>query len=145
MIKPVFNVVAALIFDEQDRILITQRHEDSHLGGYWEFPGGRIEEGEYPKRALVREIKEEIDIDIVVHNLLWSESVDYDSRSVNIRFYMAEMNPPGQQVSPLDVAGFRWIDVPALKDYTFPRADLRLVERLIAHPISLRGKIDPGN
>jgi len=141
MSKPILNVVAALLFDEQDRILITQRHEDAHLGGYWEFPGGRIEKGERPKKALIREIKEEVDIDIVVHTLFWRESVAYDSRSVNIRFYLAEMDPPGQQVSPLEVADFRWVSMPELTDYTFPRADLNLVKRLIERSVTGQGKL----
>ena len=60
----VINVVAAVIRDENGRILITQRNLKKAQGGLWEFPGGKIEPEETKEHAIVREIKEELDVDI---------------------------------------------------------------------------------
>jgi 8-oxo-dGTP diphosphatase len=71
MSKPYIKVVAAVIGDKQGRFLVTQRPEGQHLAGYWEFPGGRIEEGETPQEALTREIQEELAVNISVGELIW--------------------------------------------------------------------------
>jgi 8-oxo-dGTP diphosphatase len=132
--KPVIEVVAALIFDQDNRILITQRPKNSHLGGYWEFPGGRIEKGEQPQEALVREIQEEVNLEIRVDSLFWRERVSYDARTVDIRFYNCELSPAEQQVVPIEVAGFRWISIAKLNSFRFPEADHKLIEQLMSVP-----------
>ena len=60
------TVVAAVIHDEEGRVLLAQRPEGRHMGGLWEFPGGKIDDGEAPGEALVRELDEELGIEIVV-------------------------------------------------------------------------------
>lgn len=58
------DVVAGLIQDEQGRLLACRRPADKHLGGKWEFPGGKLEPGETPEHALVRELREELEITV---------------------------------------------------------------------------------
>ena len=71
MCSETIYVVAAIIRNKDNKYLITQRLPDAKYAGYWEFPGGTIEDGETPEKALVRELKEELNIDIVVkQNLL---------------------------------------------------------------------------
>ena len=130
MTKPVIIVVAALIFEEKGRILITRRHDDAHFGGYWEFPGGRIEDGEGPDEALVREIREEVNLNIDVQRLYHHEVFDYGDRVIDISFYLCRPEPPAQTVERLDVADFAWVETGELDQYAFPRADASLVKML---------------
>ena len=64
MTKPVLLVVAAALFDEAGRILLAQRPEGKQLAGLWEFPGGKLEPGETPEAALVRELEEELSVKV---------------------------------------------------------------------------------
>ncbi|MBD3856847.1 MAG: (deoxy)nucleoside triphosphate pyrophosphohydrolase, partial [Acidobacteria bacterium] len=64
------TVVAAVIRDQEDRVLLTKRPEGRHMGGLWEFPGGKINDGEAPGEALVRELEEELGIGIEVQRPL---------------------------------------------------------------------------
>ncbi|MGD9898186.1 MAG: (deoxy)nucleoside triphosphate pyrophosphohydrolase [Calditrichaceae bacterium] len=128
--KPRIKVVAALIFNESGQILITQRQKDSHLGGYWEFPGGRVEKDETSDEALRREIKEEVDLDIRVDELFWSSTFDYDVKIVEILFYNSTLIDPFQQIIPLEVDDFKWIPLSELHKFQFPEADQALIRQL---------------
>jgi len=131
MPKKSYNVAAALIFDEQNRILITQRPASSHLAGYWEFPGGTIEKDESAQDALVREIKEEINLDINARELYWQDCFEYDIKIINISFYRCERLNSRQQIVPLEIADFCWAKLEELKNYKFPPADEALISRLL--------------
>lgn len=65
MQKTVTKVALAYIFDAQDRVLIAKRPQSKHMGGFWEFPGGKLEQGESPLQAIAREIFEELAIEVV--------------------------------------------------------------------------------
>jgi len=130
MPKKSYNVAAALIFDKQKRILITRRPAGSHLEGYWEFPGGTIEKDETPQEALVREIKEEINLDIKAGELFWQDHFEYDVKSINISFYFCDRLNSGQQIVPLEIAEFRWVKLEELYEFKFPPADEALINRL---------------
>src|SRR5271167_3013436 len=80
------EVSAALIFRD-GKLLITQRHAGAHLGGLWEFPGGKREPGEPLEECLRRELREELGIEVAVGNLLESLSHEYSDRIVHLRFY----------------------------------------------------------
>lgn len=76
------NVVAAVIKDENEKILITQRNLKKSQGGLWEFPGGKIEPNETRENAIVREIKEELDIDIEVKFYLSEKVFNYPEKEI---------------------------------------------------------------
>ena len=57
-------VVSIALINNENEILLSKRPEKKHLSGFWEFPGGKVEEGETPEKALIREVKEELNIDI---------------------------------------------------------------------------------
>jgi mutator protein MutT len=121
------EVSAALIF-RGGQLLITQRRADSHLGGRWEFPGGKREAGETFEQCLVREIREELGVEIVVGQLFEEISHDYPEKSVHLKFFLCKLVAGEPQ--PLDCAAVKWIEKAGLDEHEFPAADARLLERL---------------
>ena len=123
----IIQVSAALIF-HQGKLLITQRHAKSHLGGLWEFPGGKREPGETFEQCLVREIREELGVEISVGKMFAEISHDYPEKSVCLKFFLCELVAGEPQ--PLDCAAVKWITKKELPDYEFPAADEQLLEQL---------------
>ena len=78
------NVVAAIIKNGEGKILITQRNFKKSQGGLWEFPGGKIEKGETREEAIIREIKEELTIEINVESYLGEKVFEYPEKSINL-------------------------------------------------------------
>jgi mutator protein MutT len=124
---PQIEVSAALIFRD-GKLLITQRRAGSHLGGLWEFPGGKREPGETFEACLIREIREELGVDISVGALFEDVSHAYPEKSVRLKFFLCRLLAGEPQ--PLDCAAIRWVTPLELSDYEFPAADARLVGKL---------------
>ena len=125
--RHLIEVSAALIF-RAGQLLITQRHAKSHLGGCWEFPGGKREPGETFEQCLVREIREELGVEIAVGELFEEISHDYPEKSVHLKFFRCRLLSGEPQ--PLDCAAVKWIEKAGLDAHEFPAADARLLERL---------------
>jgi mutator protein MutT len=123
----VIDVAAALVFRE-GRLLITQRHAGAHLGGLWEFPGGKREPNETFPACLIRELREELGIEVEVGQLVESLTHAYPEKTVHLKFYRCRWKQHEPQ--PLGCPAFRWVSAAALKDYDFPAADARLLEML---------------
>lgn len=121
------EVSAALIF-RAGQLLITQRHADSHLGGLWEFPGGKRESGESFEACLIREIREELGVAISVGELFEEIAHDYPEKSVHLKFFQCRLLSGEPQ--PLDCAAVRWVTRNELVDFEFPAADAQLLARL---------------
>ena len=121
------EVSAALIFHD-GQLLITQRHAKSHLGGLWEFPGGKREAGETFEQCLVREIREELGVAIFVGKLFEEIRHDYPEKSVHLKFFICQLISGEPQ--PLDCAAVKWIDKAQLDAHEFPAADAQLLEKL---------------
>jgi len=121
------EVSAALIF-HNGRLLITQRHATAHLGGLWEFPGGKREASETFEECLVREIREELGVDISVGELFEEIIHDYPEKSVHLKFFICKILRGEPQ--PLDCAAVKWIERPQLDAHQFPAADGQLLEKL---------------
>src|SRR5262249_52783129 len=101
----------------------------------WEFPGGKVEEGEDPKDALARELFEELGVRAVAGEILDVTFHRYPSRAVLLLFYRAELAPGSEEPRPLDVADVRWASAGELREDQFPPADgpvLRKVKALLA-------------
>jgi 8-oxo-dGTP diphosphatase len=121
------EVSAALIFRD-GKLLITQRHAKSHLGGLWEFPGGKREAGETFEQCLVREIREELGVEISVGQLFEEIHHAYPEKSVRLKFFICQLISGEPQ--PLDCAAVQWIGKTELADFKFPAADAQLLEKL---------------
>jgi mutator protein MutT len=121
------EVAAGLVFRD-GQLLITQRHADAHLGGLWEFPGGKREPHESFEQCLARELKEELGIDVLVGELVESLTHAYPDKSVHLRFYRCQWLRHEPQT--LGCTDFKWVRADELKNYDFPAADARLLEKL---------------
>lgn len=122
----VLDVVAAVIRDG-DRYLITRRPAGTHLEGLWEFPGGKTAEGESHADALVRELREELDVDATVGPLILEAHHAYPDREIRLFFYECALTG-----EPRPVLGqkMRWAARDELASLEFPPADAELITRL---------------
>jgi len=125
--RSLIEVSAGLVFRD-GKLLITQRHAAAHLGGLWEFPGGKRESDETFESCLVRELREELGIEVAVRELVETIEHDYPEKRVLLKFFRCEWlaNDP----RALGCPAFAWVTREALANYEFPAADARLVERL---------------
>jgi len=121
--------VCAAIIQHQSKVLITLRPEDKRLGGYWEFPGGKIEIGESPQIALVRELREELDIEIEVGTLIETVHHCYEWGNVVILAYLCTWK--SGVIKHLEVADHRWVAAANLLDYDILAADQPIIEKLL--------------
>ncbi len=124
---PVIDVAAALVFRD-GQLLITQRHANAHLGGLWEFPGGKRELNESFQECLARELREELGIEVSVGELVESLTHDYPEKSVHLRFFRCRWLKNEPQA--LGCPAFKWVTPAELPQHQFPAADARLLARL---------------
>jgi mutator protein MutT len=124
------EVIAALIF-HHGKLLITQRHAKSHLGGLWEFPGGKRESNETFEECLVRELREELDVEVEVGELFEEIFHTYAEKSVHLKFFLCHLESGNPK--SLGCAAFKWIERSELAEFEFPAADARLLEKLRAY------------
>ena len=117
-------VVVAAVVERADRILVTERLAGTHLAGHWEFPGGKMENGEDHRRCLEREMREELDVEVEVGDELHTTIFDYPDRTVELHFYCCAIIG-----DPKAVLGqrMRWVSRAELKSLRFPPADLELI------------------
>ena len=126
-------VAAAALLDPTGRVLITQRPQHKQLGGLWEFPGGKVEPGEAPEAALVRELKEELDLDVAREDLepFAFASHAYPEFHLLMPLYLIRRWTGELRADPNAAQAVAWIEPGALRDYEMPPADVVLVDRLI--------------
>jgi mutator protein MutT len=127
----VIEVAAGVIF-RGEQLLITKRHDDAHLGGLWEFPGGKREPDESFETCLIRELREELGIEVAVGELVESLTQDYAEKRVHLRFFRCEWKQNEPQT--LGCAEWRWVRPQELNQYEFPAADARLLRMLQGLP-----------
>lgn len=108
--------------------LISQRMKGTHLADMWEFPGGKVEPGEAPSAALVRELREELGIECQVVEAYAVGHHVYESREVILLIYACELISGTPQ--RLEVADFRWIAGSELIELPLPPADVPVIDRL---------------
>ena len=118
------QVVAAVIRDG-GRIFATQRGYGEHKDG-WEFPGGKIEQGETPRQALVREIKEELDTEISAGEYLTTVEYDYPAFHLSMQCYWCAIVEGTPVLKEHEAA--RWLDLDSLDSVAWLPADLSVVE-----------------
>ena len=129
--RNLIEVSAGLVF-RHGQLIITQRPAGAHLGGLWEFPGGKREPGETFEECLVRELQEELGIEVIPGKTVESLTHDYPEKSVHLVFIACRWQHGEPQA--LGCADWKWIGVNELDHYQFPAADARLLERLKNSP-----------
>ena len=117
-------VVAAAVIERDGRFLVTRRVRGAHLEGYWEFPGGKCEKGETHAACLVREIREELGVEIAVDDEIFATTHDYPERRVELHFLRgALIGSPTPQLGQ----EMRWVARADLAALPFPPADAELI------------------
>lgn len=125
--KPHFQVAAGVIW-RGDQVLIAQRPSEGLLGGMWEFPGGKQEEGESLEACLLREIDEELGIEIAVEEFLVRVEHAFSHFSISLHAFKARY--VGGRPRALAVADWRWVKLAELDDFAFGRADRHVIDHL---------------
>lgn len=123
----VIEVAAGLVFRD-GQLLITQRRPQDHLGGLWEFPGGKREAEETFEECLRRELQEELGIEVSVGRLIDEVAHAYPEKSVHLKFYRCTLVQGEPQ--PIDCHALAWVTREQLREYQFPAADEQLLEML---------------
>jgi mutator protein MutT len=121
------EVAAGLIFRE-GRLLIARRLAEAHLGGLWEFPGGKRCGDESFEACLRRELIEELGVEVEVGELIEAVRHEYEEKTVLIRFYRCRLMR--EEPRALGAEAIEWVTREELASYEFPAADARLLELL---------------
>jgi A/G-specific adenine glycosylase len=124
---PHYDVAAGVIW-RGAQLLISKRHTDDLLGGLWELPGGRLEDGETLQECLVREVREELGIEISVGTLMMAIRHAYTHFRVTLHVFQCRYLSGEPQA--LDCADWRWVRPDELDDFAFPAADRRILATL---------------
>jgi len=125
------EVSAGLVFRD-GQLLITQRPAGGHLAGLWEFPGGKREPGESFEECLRRELREELGVDVRVHEELERITHNYPEKSVHLRFFRCTLGDATVEPRALGCQAVAWVTRATLADFEFPAADARLLAWLRA-------------
>ena len=134
--RPVpFQVIGvAVVLDRHNRVLIDQRLPEGLLGGLWEFPGGKQEPGEPIEATIVRELREELAIEVEVGEELIS--LDHAYSHKKLRFVVHLCRWLSGEPQPLACQQLRWVEPAQLVDYPFPAANARIIEALLARLVN---------
>ena len=125
------DVAAGLVF-HQGKLLITQRRLKDHLGGFWEFPGGKVESGETFERCLIRELKEELGIEVKVGDEIEDITHSYPEKTVRLKFFKCQLL--AGKAEPYHCHALTWISREDLSRFEFPAADAKLLQLLESTP-----------
>ncbi len=125
-------VVCALIVDDAGRILVAQRPEHKHLGLRWEFPGGKIEVGETPENALIREIHEELGCHILPLHPLPHCRHDYGTVLIELIPFVARLTPDSPGPSPAEHPAVVWLRPDQLLTLDLAAADQSVLRHYMA-------------
>jgi 8-oxo-dGTP diphosphatase len=124
----IIHVAVAVIVNEQNQVLIALRQAHQHLGGLWEFPGGKVEENETTEVALAREIKEELGIEIHKAVPLIEIEHNYQDKSVLLDVWLT--TDFVGEVQSMEGQRVQWCPIPLLSDYRFPTANKAIIETI---------------
>lgn len=120
------DVVAAVIVNKENKILICQRNFKKSQGGLWEFPGGKVEKDETKEAAIEREIKEELVIDVEATEILEEKEYIYPEKKINL--VAIKCTYIAGTVIATEHAQIKWVDKKYLDSYTFAPADYFIVD-----------------
>ncbi len=123
------HVAVGVLYNEQGRVLITRRPENTHQGGLWEFPGGKVETGEDVGAALCRELREELGVTVLAARPFVKVSHRYPDKEVLLDVWRVEHyegEPRGLEGQPVD-----WLAPAALRERSFPLANVPIIDAIV--------------
>ena len=121
-------VVVAAVVEENGRFLVARRLAGTHLAGFWEFPGGKVQEGETHADALQREISEELHSGVLNARRVLETAHEYADRTVELHFYRCDLTDVPQPALGQEL---RWITRDEFGQLEFPPADSELIDGLV--------------
>lgn len=121
-------VVTAAIIINKTKILIARRSPEKHLAGFWEFPGGKIENGETPKECLKRELEEELGIVVNVGDFFMENLHQYDDKRILLKAFFCELVSGEIILNDHDMIA--WVQKSELENYKFAPADIPFIKAL---------------
>jgi 8-oxo-dGTP diphosphatase len=124
------RVVGAML-ERNGRYLITQRRPEASLPLLWEFPGGRVQEGETDEAALARELREEMGIEVRVFDELMHTQHAYTRYEIDFRVFRCKLVTPETEFQHKRVHDHRWVALDEMSQYKFPDADARTLAKLL--------------
>ena len=117
-----------LIFDSEGRILIAKRNQKKQFGGLWEFPSGKLENGETSSDALIRELQEELKITVKIGRKF--DSYNYQDRDLEIMFHPIQCSIEKGQVTPTEHESVKFISLDQLGEYEFAPPDYVAIDMI---------------
>ena len=129
---PHIIVGAAVVTNRKGEVLIAQRRNEDMLGGLWEFPGGKQETGETIQQCIVRELKEELGINIEMGDFLVTVKHAYSHFTMDLHTHFAKIK--SGRPRPIECQDYRWVKISALREFPYSKADLKIIEELEAEP-----------
>ncbi|MCG9731404.1 8-oxo-dGTP diphosphatase MutT [Shewanella sp. Isolate13] len=124
------HVAVGVIQDSNEQILIAKRPQHLHQGGKWEFPGGKIEDTETTSEALIRELKEEVNLDVVNTYPLMEIHHDYGDKKVFLDVHWVT-NFSGQATG-VEGQEIEWVKIEQLRHYDFPEANNAILNKILS-------------
>ncbi len=128
MKKEIIDVTAALIL-QNDLILIAKRAKGKHLEGLWEFPGGKIRKSESPQECLIREIKEELRVDVEIGEHIIDTVHKYEGITIRLKAYITLIK--NGNISLVEHQEMKWVRIMNLLDYNLAPADIPIALHLL--------------
>ena len=128
---PHIVVGAAVVVNRKGEVLIAQRRDKDMLGGLWEFPGGKQETGETIQQCIVRELKEELGINIETGGFLITVNHAYSHFTMQMHTYFAKIK--SGRPRPIECQNYRWVKISALREFPYSKADLYVIDELEKH------------
>ena len=124
---PMVLVSAVVLVDADGRVLLAQRPAGKRMAGLWEFPGGKVEAGETPEAALIRELGEELGIDTAESCLAPLSFASHAYDDFHLRMLGSVCRQWKGQPQPMEGGDLAWVRAARLRDYEMPAADLPLI------------------
>ncbi len=124
---PTFEIAVAILWSA-GKVWIQKRTQTNHLDGYWEFPGGKIAPGETPRKAVCREIREEVDLELPPDRpqLLLIQEYAYPERNLRIHYFLCRLPTTPQ------LENGQWVSPADLERYPLPPANLAVLEEILS-------------
>ena len=120
-------VVAVVLIDRDGRVLLSQRPSGKSMAGLWEFPGGKVENGEVPEEALIRELREELGIDTWCSCLAPLSFASHSYEDFHLLMPVFVCRKWVGSPTPMEGQALKWVNRDKLKDYPMPPADIPII------------------